>query len=694
MARATSIDKKSLGLAGSKLEESGLDMDDAKVLGIKVLGAQATNKLSTTFKALSSLQINYYDPVGKPLTDWPGGGPFYRIRYLEFGTDFTSLTEEKPQRYTQPPNTAPVAYYPKNFDGWAELCLDTNQPLIITEGELKSAKACKEGFPTLGLGGVYNWRSNRLGIDWLPSLDPIKWVRRHVYICFDSDYKTNPMVCSALRNFAEELQRRGAFVHIVSLPQLPKQDKVGLDDFLVHAGSSSVSQFEDLLSESEPLGLSAPLWEMNDSFVYVRNPGIIVDRRDMENKISPAAFKDHLCSTQNYQERQLKPDGSISYKTVSAAATWLRWPLRVEVSKLTYKPGKESFVEHGESLLFNTWPGWGVQPKKGDVTPFKDLIDHLFKGSEPKAKEWFMRWLAYPLQYPGVKMYSSAVVHGIKHGTGKSLIGYTLGRIYGDNFAELNSSDLTNRFNEWAESKQFALGDDITGSNKRADADYLKKMITQERLRLNPKHIRSYVVPDCINYYFTSNQPDAFFLEDDDRRFFIHEVIGGPLPEEFYVEYDLWLDSGGSAAVFDYLLNLDLDSFNPAAPAYRTSAKDRMINTGRSDLASWVRQLIAVPDHTLVIGSVTETRDLLTSKELLAFYDPEGRTGTTANGLARELNRAGVRQVVDGQPIRLSSGNQARYYAVRNPEKWLSASPKAIAEYLDSELSPKKTKKY
>ena len=400
---------------------------------------------------------------------------------------------------------------------------------------MKAAKACKEGFPTLGLGGVYNWRSNKLGLEWLPSLDPIEWQKRNVYLCFDSDYKTNSMVCAALREFANELQRRGSFVFLVALPQLPGLEKIGLDDFLVHAGPSANEMFRELLANAEPLGLSAPLWDFNSKYVYIRKPGLIIDQSDMENKVSPGAFKDHLESSTNYQERQIKADGSISFKAVSAAAAWLKWPLRLEAMRLTYQPGEDRFTNNE----FNTWPGWGCDAKKGDVKPFKALLSHLFGTAEPAALEWFTRWCAYPLQYPGVKMFSSVVIHGIKHGTGKSLVGYTLAKIYGKNFTEINQMDLHNNFNEWAESKQFVMGDDVTGSNKRQDADFLKKMITQKELRINAKYTPSYVVPDCINYFFTSNHPDSFFLDDDDRRFFIHEVLATPREEEFYVEYML-----------------------------------------------------------------------------------------------------------------------------------------------------------
>jgi hypothetical protein len=677
MAKSRAAGAKALGLAGAKLASSGLTLADAEQLGIEVL--DDASGLGPTFRPLCALKINYHDLAGVAIADWPKGPPFFRVRYLEQAVDFNALTG-KPVRYTQSPDTAPVAYYPRLAD-WLTLAKETEQPLIITEGELKAAKACRQGFPAIGLGGVYNWRSYRLGLTWLPSLDLINWVRRNVYIVFDSDYRTNPMVCAALHEVGEAFVEQGSFVHLVSLPQLPELAKTGLDDFLLQDGADE--QLRDLLAGAEPLGLSQPLWALNDKFVYVANPGLIVDQLTAQ-KIAPNAFKDHHQATQVYQERTLRPNGTISYKPVAAAGHWLKWPLRLEASGLTYQPGAGRFVSltQGRSRHYNTWSGWGVEPSPGDIEPFLDLVNHVFIGAEERAKIWFLRWLAYPLQYPGVKLFTSAVVHGIRHGTGKSLIGYTMGRIYGKNFTEIRQGDLHGNFNEWAENKQFVLGDDVAGSNKRQDADMLKTMITQRELRVNAKFIPSYVIPDCINYLFTSNHPDAFFIDDDDRRFFVHEVVIGPLPEQFYMEYDLWLDGGGAAAVFDYLLHLDLGDFNPAAPAIRTEAKERMTAIIQSDLGAWCRLLLATPDVVLRLGEVSVTKDLFQAKELLRFYDPAEKTGTTAGGLGRELARCGVRQVCHGRPVKLPDGSQGRYFAVRRPEVWVVATSAEVTAHL------------
>lgn len=683
-------DPRALELGLEKLSTSGLDMSDAAAMGVEFLSRDQTVELVKGHGPLVSLKLNYYDPRdGSPLADWPRAKPYWRLRYLEQGMDFNSQSEKKPLRYVQPFDTAPVAYYPRNHD-WSELLKDTSLPIVITEGELKAAKACKEGFPTIGLGGVDSFQAKKLGVVWLESLSFVDWVGRYVYICYDSDMRRNPNVLAALERLADELEQRGAHPHVIILPELDgPESKIGLDDFLIHEYGGN-DEFLELLQQAEPLGLSRALFHLNDRYVYVADPGLIIN--DKTNaKHSPGAFKEHVAAPGVFIAREFDLEGNIRTKTTSAAATWIKWPLRRAVDKITYMPGRDKFLTLGSTTVYNGWQGWGLEPREGDASLFLTLVDHVFTGADPGAKAWFLKWCAYPLQYPGVKMNSDVLVYGRRHGTGKSLIGYTLGKIYGRNFTEIKQRDLHANHNEWAENKQFIMGDDITGSNKREDNDLLKNLVTQREMRLNPKYIPSYVVPDVINYYFTANNPDTFFMDDDDRRHFIHEVKVGPLDEAFYVEYDLWLDSGGASAVFDYLLKLDTSDFNPAARAFDTQAKKRMISDTQSDLGAWVRRLIDDPEHTLRVGNIKLKKDLFSNRELLELYDPEKRTGTTANGLGRELRRAGVELVNQGKSVRLPDGSE-RLFAVRHADKWLEATTDELIEHVTKSVVGKQAK--
>ena len=679
------IDPEARKLALLKLESSGLPPSALGSLHLDVLGPAETYALSPTFKPLPSLRFNYLDALGAPMRPFPMWPEFYRLRYLKVPCDASVLTKKKPIRYVQPPESGVCVYLPPNQADWPEILDDPDRPLLITEGELKAAKACHEGFPAIGLGGVFNFRSAKLGLSLLPELEEVNWVKRNVYFLYDSDFRTNEFVCGALKSLADGLFQRGALPHFVALPDVVQGGKTGLDDYLVSCTDPKRDLAELLRTQAQPLTLSRALWKLNDQVLYVKDPGLVLHRISGQ-KMSPNAFKDHHYATATQSEQELKPDGSVSLKSVSAAKSWLTWPMRAEVGGMTYKPGGPKIITADEAYLsrYNTWPGWGSQPVKGDVSLWLKLVDFLFTGADPASKLWFMRWCAYPIQHPGTKLFTCALVHGIKHGTGKSLLGYSLGRIYGSNFVEIKEQDLQNQFTEWMVNKQFVLADDVTGSDKRHDMDLLKKLITQKETRINIKYVPSYTVPDCLNWLFTSNQPDAFFLEDNDRRSFVHEVPASlePLHEDFYMDYDLWLETDCGPALHHFLANLDLGDFNPSAPALRTIAKERMISDVRSDLGSWVRRIAQDPDSMLRVGQIPIDKDLWSNRDLLKLYDPSGGGRVTANGLGRELRRAGVPQVLDGAVVMTSDGPD-RFYILRNPGKWLSANRAQVTKYLE-----------
>jgi hypothetical protein len=526
-----------------------------------------------------------------------------------------------------------------------------------------------------------------MGHFFLPELEGVDWVRRNVYIVYDSDFATNPNVCFAINSLADELLDRGALSHTAFLPDVYEDDrKTGLDDYLLTARED---EFEALLQSAQPLTIARALFNINKSVVYVRDPGMVVERNTAQ-KMSPAAFKEHSdYATLGAAEQKMTAEGTVSLKKVPAAPMWIKWPLRRTVNKVTYSPGEDRVTKGND---YNQWPGWGVEPKKGDVQPFIDLVNFIFKDMEPESKEWFLDWCAYPIQNPGTKMFSCVVVWGVEEGTGKSLLGYTLGEIYGANFKEITDDDLDGDYTSWAENKQFVMGDEITGNDNRKYANKLKRLITQRSVTINVKFIPQYTVPDCINYFFTSNHADAFFMSDKDRRMFICEVVGPGLSDKFYDRYDRWLwHDGGPAALMHWLLARKISkSFSPNARPPATEAKKRMIKAGKGELSAWISDLLEYPDQFLRIGKMRHTRDMFTSAELLSIYkNAYPDTRVTAVGIGKQLSNAGVIQADGGRPLRAPDGSQGRYYIIRNRAKWAKEkSRKKIEANLTKPLVP------
>lgn len=624
------------------------------------LDASATKRLGGEFDARPSLLIPYLDERGKDTK-------FYRLRYLDQATGFAALG--KPIRYAQPKDTVCGAYLAHGVGvDWSRVVDDKEAPLVVTEGEIKAASMCVNGVACVGLGGVFSWKSTTRGIDLIPALARVKWAGRSVVIAFDSDAADNQMIVIAMSQLTKKLTELGAFVSVASLPPLADGSKAGLDDLFVAHG---IEYVKSLLNEAQPAGVAGELWQLSSEVAYIKDPGLIIVRAD-GRKMTPGAFTQHAYANRRVVVQTEKADGGVKLTERSLAQSWLEWPARFELERLTYAPGQARVTD---DRSYNLWRGWRCLPRRGDVKPWDELMTYVFD-RQREVRTWFEAWCAYPLQHPGVKMYSAPLFWGARHGTGKTIIGYTLMQIYGANATEIRQEHLHSPFNEWAENKQFVVADEVTGSDKRIDYDRLKSFITQRSLRLNPKYIPSYEIPDRINYYFTSQHPDAFFLDDTDRRFFVWEMAKPPMPREFYRRYDEWMKGDGPAHLFDYLLRLDVDGFDPHGPALFTSAKAAMIHDTKSDLGAWVSALLEDPDAML--GKYGKGAELVTNSQLLTLYDSEKKTRVTANGLGRELKRAGVMMANEGAQVHTKHGPQ-RLYVLKNYEVWSKKTAKQLA---------------
>ena len=686
--KAAPIDKKHplYGAAKAKWESSGLTDDHAGRLRLVPVTAEEAKAALGPAKddPAGGVQIPYFDLDGNPTG-------FFRIRFLGKLPGFAGLVA-KPQRYAQPAATLNEVYLPPILPvPWKDVAEDASIAIHITEGEFKAACACSIGLACIGLGGVDVWRSTKRGIDLLPQLKEFKWENREVIVVYDSDAATNPNVVRAQRQLAEALLAKGAMPSIASLPATADGKKQGLDDLLVAGGEESLLE---ILQGATPFQEAASLWEMNEEVLYVSDPGLVIELSN-GRKMDPHKFVSHHYSNRWYNEQRQIQNGATVFKKMPLARRWLDWERRHEVSKIVYDPGKPRLVDG----RWNVWPGWGCDPKKGDVSPWLWLLDFVFK-KDDAAKKWFEQWAAYPIQHPGTKMYSYVLLWSVVHGIGKGLLEYSLAAIYGKNAVEIDSAALRASFNAWAENRQFVIGNEITAGEAKLDHDKFKRLITRKEITINQKFVPEYEIRDCINYIIDSNSPDAMFMQDKDRRGFVHEIVGDPASKEFYDQYDLWLNGPGSirtpgqgagpSHLFHHLLNVDLKGFDPRARALETTSKQNMINIGKSDVGMWATEL---KENTLaklaLFGERTANEcDLYQAQQLLRAYDPDNSKRLTAPGMARELVKAGFRQVNAGGTVRTKAGI-IRLYAIRNyKEKWENAKPTEIAKHYEKFFGP------
>lgn len=412
---------------------------------------------------------------------------------------------------------------------------------------------------------------------------------------------------------------------------------------------------------------TARLLEINQHYAWVDQQAQIFRFRFL-NFIDLPSFKSALAN-----KPPLQYVVGETVKTAPIANEWLKWPGRREHSGVVYEPGGQSIVGN----CVNLWRGWGCAPMPGDVTPWTRLLDAAF-GQDAVAHRYFEQWVANQIQHPGEKLNTACVLWSAKQGVGKSLIGETIGHLFGENFVIVTAMELHSPFNSWAKAKQFVLGEENSSHDRRADADRLKHLITGEQITINEKYQPAVSFRNTLNFLFTSNHPNAFHLDVNDRRFFVWEFAGDKLPDAFFAEFVEWRDRrGGLAALMHYFQQMNLTGFNAKAAAPTTGAKLDMIEASRSDLERWLHERVGDAADN-VPSEVVYVDDLILEYLIARGHRP------TSTAVGTALMRMGVR-TERRVTIR---GKRKKLRAIRRPEYWAAAPDSAWAtEYVKGETT-------
>jgi len=378
-------DLKASAIQGKSVKQMGCEPQT----GDEIYSQTETSKKKGIRNTGGGYKIPYWTVDGEIILD------FWRLKI--FNTDgYLGVP-----RYAQTPGSSPRVYFPPGPDWRKYLCRPTDadadyddqpkQPIILVEGEKKSYCACIMGFLTLGLGGVYNFQSKKLGRIIIRDLSMIDWVNRIVYLAYDSDRLTKDDVLDAEKRLAEELSRRGAIVKIVQLTSTPASpststaaapvlrrklsfktkaqpqsqaqpkpgSKRGLDDFLIQEGSEA---FKQLLADAIPY---VPQFaELNrDCALCIDTGNILMVESGIVYPYS--VFKNTVGAV--YSRIEMNQRGK--QEVISFVPFWLANKNRNSITSMDYEPTQPfPYYVTGEGAAakryFNRWRGMGLVPER------------------------------------------------------------------------------------------------------------------------------------------------------------------------------------------------------------------------------------------------------------------------------------------------------------------------------------------
>jgi hypothetical protein len=330
---------------------------------------------------------------------------------------------------------------------------------------------------------------------------------------------------------------------------------------------------------------------------------------------------------------------------------------------------------------FNMFPGFWAEPKedgKAIKKHWEPLMRHVF-GADLKARDYFERWVAYPLAHAPAKLMQAVIFKG-KTGTGKSLIRYMIAAIYGAmsrprrdennvvdlsaphpsryNTIEIGQEQLHGRFNNWIQNKAFVIATEVSATDRRKDVDKLRALITAPTVSVELKGLHAYTQRNFCQFMFNSNWEDALSVDDDDRRYFVWDVGDKKYDPDSGEAAMRWAETPEGAGALMYYFQTyestheNISGYKPNGDARHSAARDAMINAGRSNLEAFALRVVSDAKEETGVRRSSPVNLVRIDTLVKEYMDTGGVEKANAKGMINALKKLGAKQVVELRGLR------------------------------------------
>ena len=279
---------------------------------------------------------------------------------------------------------------------------------------------------------------------------------------------------------------------------------------------------------------------------------------------------------------------------------------------------------------------------------------------DPVFRSWLLKFYAFALQRPGVKIQSAPLLVSAEQGTGKNTLMKVLPEtMFGSRYVRtMSGSVLASQFNGaigqtwWLYLEELRAGANKT--DRMHTTNKIKSWITDNSIEVHKKGLEAYDIPNRVQVTATTNFDDALQLDNNDRRWAIGEMCGPITPRESLDLYGFLLSERAPGVLRHIFRHVDITGFQPTAKAPETMAKKAMIVAG---IGGWEAKIV----EAMVGAEPPFDRDLFRLKDISDLMMGQG---ITAHALGRLLKRAPFRCEL------LGNGRTSRIWAWRNQTVW------------------------
>ena len=260
---------------------------------------------------------------------------------------------------------------------------------------------------------------------------------------------------------------------------------------------------------------------------------------------------------------------------VPESTYWLKHPERRSFRSVTFKPAGET-PGH-----YNLWRGFSHEPDPtGSWEMLREhVVENIARGDESIAK-WVLGWFAQIVQHPDKKLGTSLAVRG-KQGTGKTLLGEVMGRLYRPHYVLVDKPHyVVGQFNAHMSSCILLHADEAFFAGNPANVGMLRGLVTSDVLRVEHKGKDSVELPNYLRLYASSNNSWVVPAGFEERRFAALDVGDGRMQDRvWFAEMLRELEDGGYAALLHDLMNFDLTSVDVSSVPQTGALQDQKLHS-------------------------------------------------------------------------------------------------------------------
>jgi len=377
--------------------------------------------------------------------------------------------------------------------------------------------------------------------------------------------------------------------------------------------------------------------------------------RDYDEKSFAASMADRFLPL-------MTGDGDGTTKMVPLSKFWISSPHR-----RYYKHGLFFDPESkGDHNRLNLWQGfaldaksppdgsdgieWGTDPSGAPIVAGRGwnlLFGHIWDNiadHNPDWMRWILGWMAFLVQHPGQLPEVALVLRGEK-GSGKSILGDYLARIFGDAGRTVAGNDLlSGRFTGHLKEAVFVCVNEVGWAGNMDAADRLKDRITNKVITIEKKGQDAVFEKNCLHLMITTNHDWVVHSSSDERRFAVFDVLSNRVRDyRFWKRLVRQMDQeAGLQAMLHELLNWNLGDWHPREDIPQTEALREQALASMSPEEAFLRDLWEsgeIPAHWIQSGT---SEDWHENRTLYILRDPLMEAFWTQNPSRRRSERCGT----------------------------------------------------